>query len=288
MERGLGFRALALLLIVGFSTERGLAQGAAPAAGTPGRPADDVLKGVTDLGKRIASYHEGIERCRQALKGQRADLEDARGVMVDRNGVQHVIFMRHETGPNESRPWMMVADAVFQPKAGEVVSLTVVDPSKVPPADAAAFLRALDGARAGAATSAHLSPPYLEAAFKDKSNGAFLVYLQARPEGSRMVRFGGDVLVRLAADGGAVAEVRPLHDAAVNVAVPAKGGAEPTLHSHAAGDLPTETDIATVLEHPALAPHLVLTPHYMFRIEADGAITYIGPNSVPPVAGGGH
>ena len=50
-----------------------------------------------------------------------------------RNGVQHVVFMRQETGPNESRPWMMVADAVFQPKAGEVVSLQVIDPSKAAP-----------------------------------------------------------------------------------------------------------------------------------------------------------
>lgn len=280
--------AVAVLLIAGLRAEQGLAQAPQTPApgGAPARPTDEALKGITDQGKRIASYHEGIERCRQALKTQRADLEDTRGVLVDRNGVQHVIFLRQETGPNESRPWMMVADAVFQPKAGEVASLQVIDPSKVPPADAATTLRALDAAKAAATTSTHLSPPYLEAAFKEKANGAFLVYLQAKPEGTKVVRFGADVLVRLAADGSSVGEARLLHDDAANVTVPAKGGAEPTLHSHAKGDLPTETDIATVLEHPALAPHLVLTPRYMFRIEADGTITYIGPNSVPPVAGG--
>jgi hypothetical protein len=259
---------------------------AATPGGAPVRPADEALKGVTETGRRIASYHEGVERCREALKLQRADLEDARGVMVDRNGVLHVIFMQHETGPNETRPWMMVADAVFQPKAGEVVSLQVITPSKVPPPDAAACLRALESARAGAANSAHMAPPYQEAAFKDKANGAFIVYLQARPEGTGAVHFGADALVRVAADGSTVGEVRPLHDGSATVEVPAKGGAEPTLHTHAKGDLPTETDVATVLEHPSLAPHLVLTPSYMFRIEADGTITYIGPNSVPPVAGG--
>ncbi|HEV8120084.1 MAG TPA: hypothetical protein VGQ67_03745 [Candidatus Polarisedimenticolia bacterium] len=273
--------------------ERAWAQGtpgqAPSGAGTMLRPSDEALKGVTELGRKIASYHEGIERCRAALKAQRADLEDARAVMVDRNGVLHVVFMRPETGPNETRPLMMVADAVFQPKAGEVVSLQVIDPSKAAPVDAAAFLRALESARAGATTSAHLTPPYIEAAFKEKPNGAYTVYVQSKPEGARMARFGADVLVRVGADGSALAEVRSLHDATVNIQVPAKGGTEPTLHSHGTGDLPTETDIATVLEHPTLAPHLVLTPRYMFRIESDGSITYIGPNSVPPVpAGGAH
>ena len=282
--------ALSVTLVL---VERAWAQGTpgpAPSGvgtGTPVRPSDEALKGVTDLGRKIASYHEGIARCRAALKAQRADLEDARAVMMDRNGVQHVVFMRQETGPNDSRPWMLVADAVFQPKAGEVASLQVIDPSKAAPVDAAAFLRALESARAGATTSAHLTPPYIEAAFKEKSNGAYTVYLQAKPDGARMVRFGADVLVRVGADGSALAEVRLLHDATVNVQVPAKGGAEPTLHSHGTGDLPTETDITTVLEHPTLAPHLVLTPRYMFRIESDGSITYIGPNSVPPVPGGG-
>ena len=274
-------RVLAIALVAGCLAARAWAQG------TPVRPADDALKAVSDLGRRIASYHEGVERCRAALKAQRADLEDARAVMVDRNGVLHVVFMRQETGTKETRPWMMVADAVFQPKAGEVVSLQVIDPSKVPPFDATATMRALDLARTGAAASAHLAPPFLEAALKDKVTAPFMVYLQAKPEGARAVRFGGDVLVRLGADGAQIAEVRPLHDAAVTVQVPAKAGAEPTLHSHGTGDLPTETDIATVLEHPTLAPHLVLTPRYMFRIEGDGSITYIGPNSVPPVPAGG-
>jgi hypothetical protein len=84
-----------------------------------------------------------------------------------------------------------------------------------------------------------------------------------------------------------VGEMTPLHGETSTVPVPARPGASPTLHSHAQGDLPTETDVAVVLEHPTIAPHLLLTPHHMFRIEADGRLSYLGPNAVPPVAPGG-
>ena len=63
--------------------------------------------------------------------------------------------------------------------------------------------------------------------------------------------------VRVSGDGMQAGEVRPLHDATVTVAVSSRPGGSPTLHTHAQSDLPTETDVAVVLEHPGLAPLLV-------------------------------
>ena len=62
---------------------------------------------------------------------------------------------------------------------------------------------------------------------------------------------------------------------------------EPTAHSHLDNDLPTATDVAMVMIWPTLAPHLVLTPHHIFRIDADGTIGYLDPNeSLDAEAGG--
>jgi hypothetical protein len=122
--------------------------------------------------------------------------------------------------------------------------------------------------------------------FKEKAGAAYVVYLQTQ-SAPGAARFGSDVRLRISGDGMQVGEMVPLHDETSTVPVPARPGASPTLHSHTQGDLPTETDVAVVLEHPTIAPHLLLTPHHMFRIEADGRLSYLGPNAVPPAAPGG-
>lgn len=263
-----------------------LAALAAPLEAQPaGRPTEAELQAITDGGKRIAAYHEAIAGCRAALAQRQPDLGESRAVTVDRNGVMHVFFLRRETAGKER--WIPLADATWQPRAGEVGSLVMMDQAKAPPADVIGHLRALDAARTGTAARPGGPPaPFDEAVFKEKGSVAYVVYLQTRPERTDAARFGSDVRIRLSGDGLQVGEVTPLHDATTTVAVPPRAGASPTLHSHAQGDLPTETDVAVVLDHPTIAPHLVLTPRHMFRIEADGRIQWLGPNAVPPAAPG--
>ena len=256
-------------------------------SGDAPRPTEADLRAITDAGKRIAAYHEAIAGSRAALSQRQPD-QGERAVVADRNGVMHVFFLRREVVGQETRGWVPVADATWQPRAGEVSSLVLMDASKAPPADVVQHLRALEAARSGVgARPGGPAPPFDEAVFKEKGSIGYTVYLQTRPERADAARFGSDVRVRVSGDGMQVAEIVPLHDATTTVAVPARPGASPTLHSHAQGDLPTETDVAVVLNHPALAPHLVLTPRHMFRIESDGRILWLGPNAVPPAAPGG-
>jgi len=259
---------------------------APPAAS--GRPTEADLQAITDGGRRIATYHEAITRSRAALAQRQPDQAEARAVAVDRNGVTHVIFLRRDQVGPEARGWVPIADATWQPRAGEVASLVMLDKPKPPAADVTQHLRALEAARgAAAAKSGGPPPPYDEAVFKEPGATAYVVYLQTRPERADAARFGSDARFRISGDGLQVMEMLPLHAETTTVAVPARAGASPTLHSHTQGDLPAETDVAVVLEHPALAPHLVLTPRHMFRIEADGHISWLGPNAVPPASPGG-
>jgi len=71
------------------------------------------------------------------------------------------------------------------------------------------------------------------------------------------------------------------HSTTTDVPLAGRAAGQPSLHSHASGDLPTVGDVALVRMHPSLAPHLVLTPHSIFRIDAEGSITWLGPNPVP-------
>ena len=180
-----------------------------------------------------------------------------------------------------------MADAVFRPRVGEVERLDMVDPPKAAPTDAQAALRAIETARTGAMTRvAGVQPPFAQSVFRDKG-GTFTVFLQSRSGTRASARFGSDLKATISADGNQVLEIAPLHGPGESADVAPGDGRTPTLHSHAKGDLPTETDIALVVENPRVAPHLVLTPSWILRIESDGALTWLGRNEVPPVAPGG-
>ncbi|HEV8199668.1 MAG TPA: hypothetical protein VGS03_06580 [Candidatus Polarisedimenticolia bacterium] len=267
-----------------------------PAAGTPAvtaappvafaPPTGEELQTISENGRRIAAYHEAVTKTRAALAPQHPEVAEARAVVVDRNGVPHVFFFhRDETGPQPR--WVLIADVVYQSRAGEVGATVFPDPAKAPPADAVTHLRAIEAARAGVvAKPGGPTGPWDEAVFKEKTGGAYMVYLQTQAA-PNTARFGSDARLRISGDGMQVGEMTVLHVETTAVPVPARAGASPTLHSHPQGDLPTDTDVAMVVDHPTIAPHLILTPHHMFRIESDGRVSYLGPNAVPPAASGG-
>jgi hypothetical protein len=281
-------RAAATIVAVLFAALPAWTPAQTPVQTPLSRPDDEAVRAVETEGRRIASYHEAVEKARERLRQQDPALaEGARVVVVERAGAWHVVLMRRDDSHPESKAMVMAADAVFQPKAGEIVSFQAYTPPKPAPPDAQAALRAIETARAGAQNQPGLArPPFEESVFREKG-GSFTVVLHSKPDVAGTVKFGADLLARVGSDGAQLVEIKPLHDVTVAVKVPAKEGAEPGLHTHTSGDLPTATDVALVIEHPTLAPHLVLTPHWMFRIEADGGLTWLGPNEVPPVAPGG-
>jgi len=272
---------------VGLVLGVGLSLPVAAHAVEPSRPSDADLRAITESGKRIASYHEAIARARKQFE-EKSDLGDRiRPVVVDRSGVWHVVFISRDLQGGELRTWLVVADAVFRPRAGEVEKFDLIDPPRPAPTDAQAALRAIDAVRTAAQTQVpSVPPPYAESVFRDKA-GTFTVYLQSRTGTRVLWRFGSDLKATVGTDGSQVLQIVPLHGPGESVDLAPGDGRTPTLHSHARGDLPTETDVDLVVESPGVAPHLVMTPAWIFRIESDGMVTWLGRNEVPPVAPGG-
>ena len=260
---------------------------AGPLAAVPERPSEEELRLVETRGRRIASYHEAVARTRAKYEKHMPDLDESvRWVVVDRGGSWRVILMRPVSGQAEPKAWQMLAEVGFNYKAGEVTTFERYMPPRQAPADALALQRAIDAAASVIALYVPDSrAPFEVSAFKE-ADKTCSVYLQATPE-SGVQRFGSDLFSTVSGDGMKVTKSTPLHVGTPAMPVAASAAGEPTLHSHVEGDLPAETDVAMVIEHPKLAPHLVLTPRYMFRIDQAGAITYLGPNQVPPAAPGG-
>lgn len=253
------------------------------------RPEETALRAIEMQGRRIASYHEAIARAKEKYAAD--DSEDAAGVkavVVDRSPNFKVIFLRLNKVEEVAKGWLMVAEAGFNPKAGEVTAMQVYNPPKTAPNDALIVQRAIQNARTAAEQRTKEGrPPFDEAVLKNDDR-TFTVFLTSRTPDAATVRFGGDFEAQMSGDGNQAMRVAGLHGtAAATVPIPAHTGGDATLHTHIVGDLPTATDVALLIEHPKLAPHIVMTPRYMFRLDAGGGITYLGPNPVPPAAAPG-
>ena len=253
------------------------------------RPSEDALREIETRGRRIAGYHEAVNRARQRFQGLVPDEQRAaaRFVVVDRNGAWKVIALMSSGTDPGSKSWQMLAEFGFNPKAGEVTTVERFLPPRQAPTDAMVLMRAIDVS--ASMIGLHVPDaraPFLEAAFREPDK-TYTVHLQPVPEKPGAARFGGDLLAQISSDGSKLLKAQPAHGSSPMVEVSPGAAGEATVHSHVEGDLPTETDVALVLDHPKIAPHLVLTPRHMFRIDQAGAITYLGANPVPPAAPGG-
>jgi len=102
------------------------------------------------------------------------------------------------------------------------------------------------------------------------------------PGGSRSLVVGRDFIARVAASGRQVLTLEKLHGVASSLSLDPRAAGAPLLHEHDTGDLPSPTDVALVLRYPALAPLLVLTGRFMFRLDKEGGVTWLGANPAPP------
>src|SRR3989442_1028106 len=184
----------------------------------------------------------------------------------------------------------IVAETTFSPDAGQLGTLALVIPPRTAPATIQSYVRSLEQAEVATIGRPEGGQPLLEAVVREK-DGTFTVYVisQQREEGERdaaagmagSVLFGRDYMVRIAASGRQVLSVEKLHDGHASMPLQPRAPGAPLLHEHDKGDLPAPTDVALVLRHRVLAPLLVLTQRFMFRIDGEGAVTWLGSNPNP-------
>jgi len=165
----------------------------------------------------------------------------------------------------------------FNQTVGELGAIRIAVPPRTLTAAVASYARALDVAETTVAGNPGVRPPIESSVFRE-TDGSFTVYLKSKGDDPALARFGGDVRVRVATTGRQLLEIEALHgESAVVSRAPRPAGA-PTIHEHAPADLPSPTDIAEILRDPALAPLLALTPRWMFRVDAQGNVTFLGSN----------
>jgi hypothetical protein len=267
----------------------------APAAET--RPADETLRAIQERGRQVAEYLAAVDKARGRFAKDSQGLADPDTVVaLEERDAWQIFFLKEaatQAAPGLPRQGTTVlAQTEFSAAADDVGQLRAMVPPHAAPATTVSYARALQLGEGAVAEQKGARGAHDAAVIREK-DGTFSVYVQLRSEEPGRVRFGDDFVVRVAASGRQVQSVEALHlDEPVSVAESGRAAGQPTLHTHTKADLPTPTDVAQVRRHPGLAPHLVLTPHCMFRIDAAGALTYLGANAVAPAVpaapGGGR
>ncbi len=261
------------------------------------RPAEETLRSLQERGRLIAIYLQAVDRTADLLKAQGSGAPPSdRTVVIPESAGWRVVCLKDLTKePGVAGParagLSIVGETTFSPDSGQVGTLGLIVPPRSAPATIQAYGRALDEAETATLSRPDAGRPFVDAVIREKDS-TFTVYVisqkpdegaPAPPAASPVsVVIGRDFIVRIAANGRQVLSVAKLHDSVASLSLLPRAPGAPLLHEHDKGDLPAPTDVALVLRQPVLAPLLVLTEHFMFRVDREGGVTWLGPNPTPP------
>lgn len=250
-------------------------------------PDPEALAELQREGRSLATYLGAIAAGRGRLAAQGAHMVTPdHEVLMEGRGWVRIAYLKDATASSPHRDAVIVAQVEYDPTSGEAGALSSMLPPRQAPATTISFARAIQAARTAVKARAGTHPPF-DATVQREKDGTFTVYLLPAAVEPGTVRMGADFRVRVARSGRQATAVEPLHASEpVTLQLAGRPAGEPTLHIHAGDDQPTVTDVARVVQFPALGPHLVITPSSLFRIESDGRIVYLGPNPTAPVPPG--
>ncbi len=108
--------------------------------------------------------------------------------------------------------------------------------------------------------------------------GQIRVYLVPAPTKPGVWPLGGDVRYLMSADGTKIQTKRQLHRSIIEVEPPKDkdqkqmGG----IHTHVLDETPEDTDVFHVLTRKPPVPEMILTKQFVFQVDPDGSIKYVG------------
>jgi hypothetical protein len=108
--------------------------------------------------------------------------------------------------------------------------------------------------------------------------GQLWVYLVPAPTKPDVWPLGGDVRYLVSADGATIQAKRQLHRAVIENEPPQDRDQQQVggIHTHVLDETPEDTDVFHVLRRKPSVPELIHTEHFVFVVEPDGGIKYLG------------
>ena len=175
--------------------------------------------------------------------------------------------------------FLVAYEAVRNAPTGKFEGFTCIAHDK-PIVDTDYFVRAARALDTAAADFGPVRRSYNVAALPTPY-GNWYVYLFPAPTIADVWPLGADTRYLISADGRTILEKRRLHNSVIEFGArlkqaPAGSKLEAGSHTAVLADIPEDTDVFHVLTRSPKVPEYVMTGHFVYRIDTDGKINFLG------------
>lgn len=228
-------------------------------------PTTEELAAVTERGRMLYEYDQAAWHSTDAVQtANPKTVEGQRYIARKVNGNWTVVFGKlHDEGRRFAITY----------EASEQATLRDFAVRKEPEEreDQGFFLYAARAIEVAMKDFGKANRPYNVAVLPAQAEQLY-VYLYPAQTAARVYPLGGDVRYLVAADGTKLLEKRQMHKTIIEVALrPGKKTAS-GFHTHVLSDLVEDTDVFHVLTQEPPVPERIATPHFLYRVKADGTI----------------
>ena len=253
-------RPTLLILAISLSASIALAQRNSPASKAE-------LAEISERGRQLAQYDVAAWHATDAVLAMKpGEGSVARYIAKKTDSGWAVAFGRF----NEKRDRFLIVYEATQGTNPREFTVKKYDPPKE---DTGFYLSAAKAIETALADFRGENRPYNVAVLPAKSNQIYVYVVPAQTK-QNVYPLGGDTRYLISLDGSKIVEKRQLHKTIIEFE--SSGNAAAGFHVAVLDDVPEDTDVFHVLSRKPSVPHLIATRKYVYQVEVDGAINYLG------------
>jgi hypothetical protein len=241
-------------------------------------PTESELAEITARGRALAAYDFASWHGTDAVMALKPVEGSVRRYIARLTPKGWVVAFGRLTAARDT--FLVAYEAVRTAQSGEYEGFTGVAHAK-PIADTDYYVHAARALDTATADFGPVQRPYNVAALPTPY-GNWYVYLFPAPTITGVWPLGADTRYTLSADGRTILEKRRLHNSVIEFGAsrmrsPASGAAlEAGSHTAVLAEIPEDTDVYHVISRTPRVPEYVMTDHFVYKIDIDGKINYLG------------
>jgi hypothetical protein len=239
-------------------------------------PSGDELARITERGRLLAGYDTATWHASDAVQAKHPkEGSVVRYIARKTDQGWEVAFGRID---NEQARFLVSYEAT-QGKGPEDFEVKANDPPKPDTGFFKSAATAIDAALKDFVKNFKGEQRPYNVAVLPAKEGQFWVYLFPAPTKLGVWPLGGDVRYVMSPDGTRIVAKRQLHNSIIEKEMPKEAGSNKVAvgyHTHVLDDVPEDTDVFHVLTRKPAVPEIIATRHFVFQVDVNGAIKYLG------------
>ncbi len=238
-------------------------------------PSEAELAAIAERGRNLAGYDQAAWHASDAIQAKDPKPGSVAGYIARKTDKGKVVaFGRLD----EAKAKYLIAYEAIQGKTPDRFDVNAYDPPKADTTFFRPAARAIETALKDFTEHFEGERRPYNVAVLPADKGQFWVYLVPAPTKPGIWPLGADVRYLMSADSTKILGKRQLHKAVIENQPP-KGADQKRvagMHTHVLAETPEDTDVFHVLSRKPAVPELIRTEHFVFVVEPDGGIKYLG------------